>query len=265
MIETCIVLLTVTEKIINRYFASAPRRKPFSKNSDQALLVAHRGAHDNAKGIIENTHAAFELAKEVGCWGIELDVQATADNVLVVNHDPTLNRLWGHDVAIAKLTFNELRALESNIPSLAEVVEYYGSSMHLFIELKAPFNNEEALVQTLKDLSPGKDYHLLSLDALIFSHLSQFPKYSLLLVAVHNNIKEFCNLSLNENYGGLLGSYLLLTNKQIKRLKEANQAYGVGFVDSKYSLYRELKRGIYWVFTNRAVDVSHYLQRLKHR
>lgn len=257
------MLFTLTEKMIDGYFASIPRCKPLSKYSDKALLIAHRGAHDNANGIIENTFAAFNLAKDVGCWGIEFDVQVTADNVLVVNHDPTLNRLWGHDVAIATITFEQLRALVPQIPSLTEVVDQYGKVLHLFIELKAPFSDEEALVQALKGLLPNRDYHLLSLDADIFSNLSQFPDFSLLLVAAHNNVKEFCDLSLKKNYGGLLGSYLLLTNRKIKKLKEVDQAFGVGFVDSRYSLYRELKRGISWIFTNQAVKVSHYLHHLQ--
>lgn len=257
------MLLALTEKLIDGYFASIPRSKPLSKDYDKALLIAHRGAHDNDHGIIENTLAAFNVAKDIGCWGIEFDVQSTVDNVLVVNHDPTLNRLWGHDVAIAAMTFEQLRSLEPQIPSLAEVVEQYGKVMHLFIELKAPFRNEEALVQALKGLVPSTDYHLLTLEADIFTYLSHFPNDSLLLVAAHNNMKEFCDLSLKENYGGVLGNYLLLTNKKIRKLKDVHQAFGVGFVDSRYSLYRELNRGIHWIFTNQAAKVSHYLHYLQ--
>lgn len=258
----CLVLFRLAEKIINGFFASVPRSKPNSDQIDKTLLIAHRGAHNLAQGIIENTLDAFRLAQKVGCWGIEFDVHATADNILVVNHDPTLNRLWGHDAAIALLSFGELRALEPGIPSLEEVVSEYGGTVHLFIELKAPFQDEYALVQSLQGLSPGKDYHLLALEASTFSQLSQFPKEALLLVAVHNNSQEFCDLSLKENYGGVMGSYLLLTNKKIRKLNEANQAYGVGFVDSKYSLYREMNRGVHWIFTNSAVPVSHYLHQL---
>ena len=34
---------------------------------------------------------------------------------------------------------------------------------------------------------------------------------------------------------------------------------GVGFIDSKNSLYRELNRGVSWLFTNQAVKLSGYL------
>ena len=257
------MLLTLIEKIAAGYFACVPRRKPQAKDVDKACVIAHRGVHDNAHGIFENTLAAFRLAQEVGCWGIEFDVRATADGILVVNHDDTLNRLWGYHVAIANLSFSELRSLEPRIPSLAEVVAEHSANMHLFIELKAPFQDEETLVQILQGLSPGKDYHVLALDSSIFSFLSLIPKHVLLLVAVHNNVKKFCNLSLNEHYGGVLGNYLLLTNKHIKKLKEASQVAGVGFVSSKYSVYRELNRGIPWLFTNCSEDVSGYLRQLR--
>lgn len=259
------MLIQLTEKIVDGYFAFIPRCKPVVQTVNDTLLIAHRGAHNNSYGIFENTNAAFRLAKEAGCWGIEFDVHATADGVLVVNHDPTLNRLWNHNATIADLNFNELRTLVPGVPALKEVIEEYGGSMHLFIELKSPFHHEDSLVHTLSGLSPGKDYHLLSLDDAIFGSLTQFPKDVLLLVAVHNNVKKFCDLSISEQYGGVMGNYLLLTNKQRRKLNKANQLSGVGFVDSRNSLYRELNRGIHWVFTNEAVKVSHYLQQLIER
>lgn len=256
------VLINLAERMMDGCFAAIPRSKPPAEYANQAFLIAHRGAHDKTKGIIENTLTAFRAAKELGCWGIEFDVQATADGILVVNHDPTLDRLWNHSVTISQLSFNELRALEPNIPSLAEVVAEFGTVLHLFIELKIPVPSAEALAQTLKDLTPIQDYHLLTLDLSFFKSLASFPKPSLLLVAGINNVKEFCTLSLKEQYGGVMGSYLLLTKRQMLQLKQANQATGVGFVDSKNSLYRELNRGVQWLFTNKAFRVSSYLAQL---
>ena len=257
------VLLSLTEKMMDRCFAAVPRHKPQSIQIECAKLIAHRGAHNNSRGVIENTHEAFRLAQSVGCWGIELDVHATADDVLVVNHDHTLNRLWGHDVSIADLSFKELRDLEPRIPSLGEVVSEYGKDMHLFIELKSPFKAEETLVDTLQGLSPTQDFHLLALEAPVLDSLSRFPKASLILVAVHNNVNHFCELSISKHYGGVMGNYLLLTNKKRTKLSEANQVSGVGFVNSKNSLYRELSRGINWIFTDQAVVVSQHLLQLR--
>lgn len=250
----CFVALA--EKVVNTLFALIPRKAPSEGHIAQTRLIAHRGAHNNKQGIFENTHEAFRLAQKMGCWGIEFDVHETLDGVLVVNHDSTLQRLWGKDASIPQLTFSELRTQVPSIPSLAEIVQEYGKQLHLFIELKTLFKSEEALVRDLKELTAGKDYHLLSLDPIIFHSLSQFSKQALLLVAVHNNVREFCTLSIQEQYAGVLGNYLLLGKKNLQLLRNANQCVGVGFVNSQNSFYREINRGINWLFTDRAAFVS---------
>jgi glycerophosphoryl diester phosphodiesterase len=130
-------------------------------------------------------------------------------------------------------------------------VEKYGQKMHLFIEVKSPFLEVDGLYDLLKSLKPCTDYHVLTLDEALLPLLSQkFPREALLLVAVHNNVKRFCELSLKEGYGGVLGHYLLLNKRTISALKSMNQKVGVGFVDSRYGLYRELNRGVKWLFSN---------------
>lgn len=254
------MLLQLLEKMVDVYFSVVPRHKPSLELSQSAHLIAHRGAHNKAQGIIENTLAAFDRAQDLGCWGIEFDVRATADNVLIVNHDPTLKRLWGYDLPISQLSFKELRSLAPDIPSLKEVITAYGQIMHLFIELKTPFHNEEVLAQTLDGLTAGENYYLLTLNPSVFRSLSLFPKYALLLVAGSNNVNKFCEISLKENYGGVLGHYFLMNNKLINKLKTAHKIVGVGMVDSKSSLYRELNRGVDWLFTDRAVEIQSYLR-----
>jgi glycerophosphoryl diester phosphodiesterase len=56
--------------------------------------VAHRGLHDRAKGVIENSRSAFEAAVARG-FAIECDLQLTSDGVPVVFHDDDLERLTG--------------------------------------------------------------------------------------------------------------------------------------------------------------------------
>ena len=56
------------------------------------VLYAHRGLHDNESEAPENSMAAFRKAVEGG-YGIELDVQLTKDQVPVVFHDFTLQRM----------------------------------------------------------------------------------------------------------------------------------------------------------------------------
>ncbi|QRN04963.1 glycerophosphodiester phosphodiesterase [Legionella sp. MW5194] len=245
--------VTVIERCINTIMAVIPRGRPSPEILKQARVIAHRGAHD--RQVIENTDAAFARALSCHCWGIELDVRSTADGVLVVHHDPTLMRLWQRPEAIGELSFQDLRERVPDIPSLAEVINHYGKRLHLFIELKTPVD-ETLLYEDLQALTPIDDYHLISLDEALLRPFTRFPRAALLLVPEHNNVQQFCTLSLKANYGGVLGHYLLLSNKKIKPLTAARQQVGVGFIDSKNSLYRELNRGIRWVFTNRAQLVS---------
>jgi len=249
------------EKFVDFCIAKIPRAKPIVSKDKEIYLVAHRGAHDNT--LQENTPAAFKNALDLRCYGIEFDIHATADNILVVNHDPTLKRLWNHDVAINDKTFDELKKLTPNLPSLAEIVANFGKKMHLFVEVKTPFSAVKELKETLKSLTPVKDYHIICLDETIFEYLCDFPKEAFLVIPIHNNVNKLCNLSLKKQYGGLLGHYFLLSNHQINKLKLNNQLVGIGFVDSKYGLYRELNRGLNLLFTNNAASVAYYIDKLK--
>ncbi|MFA5959609.1 MAG: glycerophosphodiester phosphodiesterase family protein [Tatlockia sp.] len=256
-------VLHLLEKCIDGFIAATPREKPEKSLVDNSCLIAHRGAHDKKSRIIENTDSAFARALSLGCYGIELDVHATKDGVLVVNHDPTLKRLWHKNEAIAELPFKTLRQLTPEIPSLDEVVARYGKKLHLFIELKAPFHAGMQLNDALKPLNASTDYHLLSLDEPLFTELNLFPREVMLLVAVHNNVSRFSTLCLEKNYGGVLGHYLLLTNRKLNELINAQKAVGVGMIDSKFGLYRELNRGMQWLFSNQVERVTQCLRDIK--
>lgn len=100
--------------------------KPNSKRIDKlpANLFAHRGLHGNS--IPENSLAAFTKAKAENL-GVELDVQLTKDNKLVVFHDANLKRMCGVNTKVRDLTYSELKKYRladsrQNIPLLCEVL-----------------------------------------------------------------------------------------------------------------------------------------------
>jgi glycerophosphoryl diester phosphodiesterase len=88
------------------------------------LAIAHRGGSLEAE---ENTLPAFVRAASLGYTHVELDVRVTRDGVVVVHHDPTLERMTGDPRAVADLTWDELSALRTSdgaaIPRLADVFE----------------------------------------------------------------------------------------------------------------------------------------------
>jgi len=79
------------------------------------LLIAHRG--DSAHRP-ENTLASFRRALEVGADHVELDVQLTRDDQLVVIHDPTLDRTTTGHGPISQHSLEEIRALSAGYPAL---------------------------------------------------------------------------------------------------------------------------------------------------
>ena len=102
--------------------------------------IAHRGLHDRAAGRIENSPAAFAAAVAAG-YGIECDVQLSADGEAMVFHDATLDRLTAEHGPVRARTAAELGRIgltggEDRIPTLADLLAQVGGRVPLVIEIK---------------------------------------------------------------------------------------------------------------------------------
>lgn len=105
---------------------------------------AHRGLHDKANGIPENSLPAFRRAVEHG-FGAELDVHLTKDGRLAVIHDDSLLRTAGANVKVSDLTSYELEqyrleGTNEKIPFLEEVLPIFEGRSPLIVELKVEGN-----------------------------------------------------------------------------------------------------------------------------
>lgn len=105
--------------------------------------IAHRGLHDAANGVIENTLPAARAAVERG-YSIECDVLLSADAEVVVFHDDTLERLTTAEGRVADRTFADLAALtmrdtDATIPNLGQLLATIDGRVGLVIELKSMF------------------------------------------------------------------------------------------------------------------------------
>ena len=116
-------------------------------------ILAHRGASAYAP---ENTLAAFELAREQGADGIELDVKLSADGIPVVIHDETVDRTTDGTGAVADLSLAALKELDAGngqqIPTLAEVFESVGQDLFINIELTNYTTSDDNLVEKVVDV-----------------------------------------------------------------------------------------------------------------
>lgn len=251
------------QKWINYTFSIIPRFCPSSEKARAVKLIAHRGAHDRQHKILENTLAAFDRALSIGCWGIELDIRMTQDGIWVVHHDPDLERLWGFSDRIDQLSYVQLHQKVPQIPTIVDVVRAYGKKLHLFIELKAPCYFNSDLLHCLKDLEPVQDYHFITLEETLFAQVKAPISDSLLLIPRIINRHYYCKLCLTKPYGGILAHYLMLTNQHIKALRNAGKQVGIGLIDSKYNLYREINRDIQWIFTDKAAQIADCLKKIQ--
>ncbi len=102
--------------------------------------LAHRAYHDIAAGRPENSRAAVRAAIRAR-YGIELDVQPSADGLAMVFHDEDLRRLTGKDGAIRAHRAEDLHAIrllggDEGIPTLSEILALVAGRVPLLIEIK---------------------------------------------------------------------------------------------------------------------------------
>jgi glycerophosphoryl diester phosphodiesterase len=124
------------------------------------LVIGHRGA---AARFPENTFAAFDYAVGLGVDAIEFDIRITRDGVVVVIHDPTLDRTTGGSGQVAQQSVPDLAEVDAGarfspdggrthpfagkgigIPTLEALIERYPSTP-LLIEIKVAEAAQEAL------------------------------------------------------------------------------------------------------------------------
>ena len=111
-----------------------------------ARPVAHRGLHDAAAGVIENTASAFQAAIDGG-FSIETDLQISADGEAMVHHDFALGRLTLGSRLLAAMTAAGLRevpfkATSDRIMTLGELCDLVAGRVPLLIELKSRFDGD---------------------------------------------------------------------------------------------------------------------------
>ncbi len=119
--------------------AIAPRRHRDTAPFDHTFF-AHRGLHTEDSEAPENSLASFERARRAG-YGVELDIQFTADRQIVVFHDKDLTRMCGVNKRVDSLTYDELKELtlqggQEHVPLLQDALELLGDTP-LLCEIKS--------------------------------------------------------------------------------------------------------------------------------
>jgi len=246
--------------VVDLAMAGFPRQVPDAQALQACKLIAHRGEHADCQ-FKENTLAAFHEANRRGVWGVEADVRFTADGVPVIHHDADTRRVFGHNLCVHEVTFNELRKALPQLPSLQELVMELGGLTHLMLEIKAqpaiknPRRQKALLKELLSTLTPGRNFHCLALDPLLFERVDFIDRRYCLPIS-ETNAGQLSQVALAEGYGGVMGHYLLLGDAIKARHDAAGQCIGTGFINSRNCLFRELGRGVQWLFSNHAAKLQ---------
>ncbi len=121
------LLLRVTAFAQNH--VTETRQKLYDKNGKEVLIVAHRGDWRYAP---ENSIAAIENAINLGVDVVELDIQKTKDDQLILMHDKTLDRTTTGKGKVSEWTLDSIKTLKlkngiaiktiHNVPTLEEAL-----------------------------------------------------------------------------------------------------------------------------------------------
>ena len=86
--------------------------------------------------------------------------------------------------------------------------------------------------------------------------LITFVPASTFIPIVTLNMSRFSKLALEKEYCGVAGHYLLLTDAILKKHHQNSQLVGSGYPGSKNCLFREINRGVEWIFSNNAGELQ---------
>jgi glycerophosphoryl diester phosphodiesterase len=221
------------------------------------VVVAHRGYSRLAP---ENTLSAFRKAIEVGADCAELDVQETADGVVVVLHDRDLMRMAGDPRRIADIPFAEARKLDlgrkfgpeftgERIPTLAEVIALARGRIRLQIELKY-YGRDRGLARKVAELIRREDFEAEC-------EVTSLDYGGLMTARRHNprlNVVALVTYALGDpgrlEVDGLSVNTEVLSDRLIRQARRHRKALYAWTVDDPRAMLRLIERGVGGLVTN---------------
>jgi glycerophosphoryl diester phosphodiesterase len=136
---------------------------------------AHRGWHLDELAGMENSMASLRRAVEEGFRYLEIDVHATADGVVVVHHDPTLDRTTDRGGPIREQPWSVVRTAlvggREPVPSLRAVLEELPDAL-LNIDVKA----DPGVGPTLELIAEADAWHRVCLASFSAARLERMRR-----------------------------------------------------------------------------------------
>ena len=150
-------------------------------------IFAHRGY---SKKYPENTCIAFQKAANLDIFGVEFDVQQTADQQLVVIHDETIDRTSTGTGFVKDMTLAELEKYDygrwfgeqfagEKIPTLREVLTIFEETQHVLnIEIKSDIFEYEGIEQLIaQEIEAFRMHNRIIISSFNHESIQRFHQY----------------------------------------------------------------------------------------
>ena len=225
---------------------------------DHVEISAHRGASLVAP---ENTLSAVRQAIVDGATYVEVDVQRTADGVVILSHDADLMRLSRKPLIISESTYEELRAVDvgrlfsteftgERLPTLEEVIEASRGKAKLIVELKSYRGDSDQLVADVVQMFRSHD---LFSDAVImsleYSEVQQVERLDPMITTGFVASAALGNISkLNVDF--LAVSKAMATNTFVATAHSQGKQIYVWTIDDPGEMSTMIDRGVDNIITN---------------
>ncbi len=231
--------------------------------SRDVKITAHRGSSAHAP---ENTLSAISRAIEDGADYAEIDVQETADGVIVLLHDSDLLRVSGVPDKIWEITSDKLSGLDAGawfseefrgepIPTLKQAIDLARGKIKLNIELKYNGHDEQLakrVVDVLRDESFEDESFVASLEARGLAEVRKLApeiKTGQIVTVAIGKPEDLPVQILSMNAA-------LATPAQVRRNRSANLQTHVWTVNSTQDMLTMLDRGVDNIITDKPAQLK---------
>ncbi len=224
---------------------------------DDVIVIGHRGSPKSAPG---NTLASIRAAIEERTDWVEIDVQLSADDEVIVFHDGDLMKAAGSGLKIADATTAQLSEIDlgtnfdpkfagEGIPTFAEVLAESKDKAGVVVELKiydGKTTLEQRVVEIVEELDMVDQTMFMSLDRSSVERLRKLrPEWrigQLLSVSVGNASR------LDVDFLGVNASFA--THNLIRSTHQAGRDVYVWTVDDPVKISSLVSRGVDGIITD---------------
>jgi len=221
-------------------------------------IIAHRGFSERYP---ENTVLALEKAVELGVDAVEFDVKSTADGVLCLLHDVTVDRTTNGRGALAEMRWSEVSLLDAGgwkaphfsgvrIPTLAEVLEVIPPSVEMNIHAWPEERVTRGIIAQLKE--KGKvDQAYIATSAEQIALVRELCPELRVCNMTHQREADYLELSIRIHSDLVQFFAQDLTPELVRQAHQAGILVNVFYANDVETMYRFLNWGVDAILTDR--------------